>query len=133
MYHVILMLTDGCIHDMRETIDLIVKASDLPLSIIIIGIGNANFKNMEILDADEFELTDSYRNKAKRDIVQFVKYNDYAHDIGILAENVLCEVPDQFVTYMIDNGKKPKVDNEEDGADEDGGKGKSAKTKKKKK
>lgn len=59
VYHVILMLTDGCIHDMRETIDLIVAASELPLSIIIIGIGDADFKNMEILDADEFDLTDS--------------------------------------------------------------------------
>ena len=94
VYHVILMLTDGCIHDMRETIDLIVKASDLPLSIIIIGIGDANFKNMEILDADEFELTDSFRNKAKRDIVQFVKYNEFRHDFATLAENVLGEVPD---------------------------------------
>ena len=54
---------------MRETIDLIVAASELPLSIIIIGIGNADFKNMEILDADEFDLTDSNRQKAKRDIV----------------------------------------------------------------
>ena len=61
VYHVILMLTDGCIHDMRETIDLIVEASELPLSVIIIGIGDADFKNMEILDADEFELTDSYK------------------------------------------------------------------------
>ncbi len=43
VYHVILMLTDGCIHDMRETIDLIVEASELPLSVIIIGIGDANF------------------------------------------------------------------------------------------
>lgn len=69
VYHVILMLTDGCIHDMRETIDLIVEASELPLSVIIVGIGNADFKNMEILDADEFELTDSFKQKAKRDIV----------------------------------------------------------------
>ena len=113
VYHVILMLTDGCIHDMRETIDLIVEASELPLSIIIIGIGNADFKNMEILDADDFELTDSNKQKAKRDIVQFVKYNEFAHDIGILAENVLCEVPQQFVNYMIDNGKKPNVNEPE--------------------
>lgn len=117
VYHVILMLTDGCIHDMRETIDLIVAASELPLSIIIIGIGDADFKNMEILDADEYGLTDSNRQKAKRDIVQFVKYNTFAHDIGILAENVLCEVPQQFVEYMIDNGKKPNIDADNDKKD----------------
>ena len=56
MYHVLLMLTDGCIHDMRETIDQIVEASKMPLSIIIIGIGDANFDNMDVLDADDVKL-----------------------------------------------------------------------------
>ena len=55
------MLTDGIIHDMRETIDLIVKASHMPISVIIIGIGEANFDNMEILDADDFDLTNSHK------------------------------------------------------------------------
>jgi len=94
---------------MRETIDLIVKASVLPLSIIIIGIGNADFTNMEILDADEHELVDSHMQAAKRDIVQFVKFNDYSGDIGVLAEQVLGEVPDQLVSYMIENGKMPEL------------------------
>lgn len=69
VYHVILMLTDGIIHDMRETIDLIVKASKMPVSIILIGIGDANFDNMDILDADEFKLVNSERKVAYRDIV----------------------------------------------------------------
>jgi len=33
-----------------------VKAAELPISIIIIGIGDADFSNMEQLDADDFEL-----------------------------------------------------------------------------
>jgi|TARA_B110000285_G_C15036323_1_gene569471 hypothetical protein len=49
---------------------------------------------MEILDADNVDLVDSKLNPATRDIVQFVKYNDYQGDIGLLAEQVLCEVPD---------------------------------------
>lgn len=69
LYHVLLILTDGGIHDMRETIDLIVKCSDKPLSIIIVGIGNADFSNMDILDADDFVLIDSNLIKASRDIV----------------------------------------------------------------
>lgn len=47
-----LILTDGEIHDMAATIDLVVAASHLPLSIIIIGIGNADFGNMNTLDGD---------------------------------------------------------------------------------
>jgi hypothetical protein len=86
LYHVLLILTDGCIHDMRETINKIVEMSDLPISIIIVGIGNNDFGNMEILDADDVDLSDDKLEIAKRDIVQFVKYNDYGEDIGLLAE-----------------------------------------------
>jgi hypothetical protein len=39
MYNILLILTDGEIHDMQATKDIIVDASELPLSIIIIGIG----------------------------------------------------------------------------------------------
>jgi len=52
-YYILLILTDGEIHDMEATKSSIVAASHLPLSIIIIGIGNADFTNMEILDGDD--------------------------------------------------------------------------------
>ncbi len=39
MYHILLLLTDGVIHDMSQTKDLIVECSKYPLSIIIVGIG----------------------------------------------------------------------------------------------
>lgn len=45
-YFVLLILTDGEIHDMEPTKTSIVQASHLPLSIIIIGIGNEDFVNM---------------------------------------------------------------------------------------
>ena len=37
---------------MQPTIDEIVKASGLPLSIIIVGVGDADFEAMEQLDGD---------------------------------------------------------------------------------
>ena len=46
LYHVLLILTDGVIHDMRETINRIVYLSKEPLSIIIVGIGESDFENM---------------------------------------------------------------------------------------
>ena len=57
MYHVLLILTDGGIHDLRETIDIIVDLSYEPLSVIIIGIGDdSDFCSMDILDADDVVL-----------------------------------------------------------------------------
>lgn len=52
-YYILLITTDGLINDMQDTITEIVKASSLPLSIIIVGVGNEDFTAMEILDADE--------------------------------------------------------------------------------
>lgn len=102
VYNIFLILTDGEIHDMEETKKLIVEASDLPLSIIIIGVGNEEFKMMEELDADKGVLRDSNGRAASRDIVQFVKFSDYqvAGSNG-LAEKVLQEVPEQLVAYML--------------------------------
>jgi hypothetical protein len=53
-YQIILIITDGAIHDMQETKDEIVRASYLPISIIIIGVGNSpELVKMEELDGDE--------------------------------------------------------------------------------
>jgi hypothetical protein len=70
------------------------------MSIIIIGVGNADFSKMMILDADKSSLQDSHCNPAARDIVQFVSMNDYSKDITFLHEDVLREVPHQLVSYM---------------------------------
>lgn len=52
-YSILLILTDGAIHDMAATKEWIVEGSHLPLSIIVIGIGNADFSLMEELDSDD--------------------------------------------------------------------------------
>ncbi|KAM0908194.1 hypothetical protein ACQ4PT_015634 [Festuca glaucescens] len=45
-YFVLLIITDGVITDVQETKDAIVRASDLPLSILIVGVGTADFTQM---------------------------------------------------------------------------------------
>src|SRR5437588_251207 len=67
-YFVLLIITDGVISDMWETKNAIVEASKLPLSIIIVGVGNANFSAMNELDSDDKRLMDSYGRYAERDI-----------------------------------------------------------------
>ncbi|KAI9292081.1 Copine-domain-containing protein, partial [Neoconidiobolus thromboides FSU 785] len=103
-YEILVILTDGVISDMELTVMAIVDASTLPLSIIIVGIGNADFSNMERLDGDDKRL--SYFNKvASRDIVQFVPMRDFMHGAThyLLPKAVLEEVPDQLKSYMSTN------------------------------
>ena len=68
-FYILLMLTDGVISDMKDTIDQLVIGSSLPLSVIIIGIGNANFNQMNILDADDNPLKSREGIQAARDLV----------------------------------------------------------------
>jgi copine 5/8/9 len=42
---------------METAANAIVKARKLPLSIVIVGVGNDDFKNMKILDAGDALLT----------------------------------------------------------------------------
>ena len=74
-YQILLLLTDGAIHDMPQTIDLVCKLAELPCSTIIVGVGRADFSSMEALDGDGGRLRNSRGQAAARDIVQFVEFN----------------------------------------------------------
>lgn len=69
-YLILMIITDGIINDMEKTIDEIVRGSSLPLSIIIVGVGNADFSSMDILDADDDPLySKKYKKYMESDIV----------------------------------------------------------------
>jgi hypothetical protein len=74
---------------MDETKTAIIEASELPISIIIIGVGKDEFKKMKTLDSDKKLLKNNAGNKAKRDIVQFVRYYDFKNNPAALTESVL--------------------------------------------
>jgi len=98
-YNVLMILTDGIIDDMDETIDALVEASFYPISVIIIGIGDADFRNMDVLDADDEPLMDSRNRKADRDLVQFVPFKKFSYNGERLAQEVLEEIPRQVIEY----------------------------------
>ena len=92
-YSILLILTDGsieCKKEKRKIISQVLKASELPLSIIIAGIGQSedDFNFMEVLDADEYPLKERTIDKAKnvnvkvqeRDCVKFVSYEQHKDD-----------------------------------------------------
>uniref|UniRef100_A0A8C7G4H2 Copine 1 n=1 Tax=Oncorhynchus kisutch TaxID=8019 RepID=A0A8C7G4H2_ONCKI len=100
-YFVLLIITDGEITDLDQTRDAIVKASRLPMSIIIIGVGEADFKAMELLDGDDGVLKSLSGEPVTRDIVQFVPLRQFANaPKEALAQSVLAEVPNQLVSYF---------------------------------
>jgi hypothetical protein len=89
---VLLILTDGAISDIQDTVKAIVHASGLPMSIIIVGVGVADFKAMDILDGDGGLLKDMHGHAARRDIVQFVPFRDFLN-VSIVKNH-------QFLAYF---------------------------------
>ena len=108
-YFILLILTDGVITDMKSTISEIVKGSEFPLSIIVVGVGDEDFGLMNLLDSDEALLySPELKLRAKRDIVQFVPFNEFRDkSIHALAMETLDEIPREVVSYFQKRGITP--------------------------
>jgi len=111
-YFILLIITDGIITDFEETKAALVNASSLPMSVIIVGVGNEDFSAMEVLDGDNGQLQ-SRGAFAKRDIVQFVELRKFVQpgqrwNKELLAKSVLAEIPSQVCSWMKSNGFKPR-------------------------
>ena len=52
-YFILLLLTDGVLSDMMETKQALINASRYPMSVIIVGVGAADFSAMDALDSDD--------------------------------------------------------------------------------
>ena len=113
-FHILVIITDGVINDMNRSIDEIVRGSELPVAIIIVGVGDADFSSMETLDGDEEALySQAYRKYMAADIVQFVPFNEFKHNPHLLAKETLMEVPLQLLNWMRKHNITPHPRSEE--------------------
>ena len=102
-YTILLILTAGNVEDVQATKNRLIAASKEPLSVVILGIGDADFSGMEFLDSFDAEI------ESGRDITKFVQFNDYK-SYTALTEAVLDEIPDQLVDYFYERGVMPGQD-----------------------
>jgi len=103
-YTILLLLTDGAVTDVPSTKQALASAADAPLSIVIVGIGNADFGAMQFLD--DFEK----RSNLNRDIVQFVQFGAHEYNKTSLTRATLEEIPDQLVNFFYSRGIMPQPD-----------------------
>ncbi|ORX79768.1 Copine-domain-containing protein [Anaeromyces robustus] len=100
-YNILLIITDGDVTSFRETLDAIVNNSGKAMSIIIVGVGDCNFTDMNILDSDNKKLVSSSGKEADRDMVNFIQLNKYRDDSPAeLSQAVLNEIPNQLQTFV---------------------------------
>lgn len=102
VYHILLIITDGLITDINDTLAELVNASTLPISIVVVGVGGEDFSMMKLLDGDDGN--GGWRNlpdgRKARDIVQFVAMRNVQGNPFALARETLAEIPGQFLEYV---------------------------------
>ena len=109
VYNILLILTDGVIDDMDLTRTLISRNIHSPISVIIIGIGDEDFSQMETLDMDRVRFRSVFDPPSRSDIVQFVPYRKFGGDPVRLAAEVLKELPQQVTEYMQEINRIPNI------------------------
>jgi hypothetical protein len=110
-YFVLLIITDGVIEDLQQSVDEIVELAQLPVSIVIVGVGSENFSQMVLLDADENPLYSSKTgSRMSRDIVQFVPFQDFKdrpyHELAVAT---LEEIPREVLRFFKGQGIHPVI------------------------
>ena len=99
-YTILLILTDGAVTDPGATAAILDRVgANSPLSVVIVGVGNANFSSMQFLDDSS--------GPGKRDIAQFVEFNRHRQSSGSLTSETLNEIPTQLVQFFQSKGIPP--------------------------
>ncbi|ESN93558.1 hypothetical protein HELRODRAFT_151316, partial [Helobdella robusta] len=92
-YHILIVITDGQLpeEEFSKTQKTLVKASQLPLSIIVIGVGDGPWDKMQRLENPDKRYFNNFR---------FVEYhkttNKMKHPDALLALGALMDIPDQY-------------------------------------
>lgn len=101
-YFVLLIVTDGCVTNPERTVNAIVDCAELPVSIVIVGVGNRDFSPMQRLLS--LTLKSSEGRLLRREIVTFVPYTT-SMTSNELVTKLLLNVPRQFLSWAMMHGR----------------------------
>jgi len=103
VYNILVILTQGDLDDFEDFKDQLVRASNLPFSVVIVGVGNTAFPQLTTADSDRNLMKSASGHSEERDFVQRVIYTDFrGNDRGFLHE-AFAEIPRQLQEFMMAN------------------------------
>ena len=92
-YSILLIFTNGGPADTEKTLSALQEASDAPLSIVVVGVGEGSFAGMQ-------QLENEHKESCKRDNLRFVQYEALKGDEDKLSEAAMARIPAQLETYF---------------------------------
>jgi Copine/C2 domain len=108
-YTILLIVTDGAVSDPQATASVLQNvAAAAPMSVVIVGVGNADFSSMKFLDDHASKSDNSTSSSSRRrDVAQFVEFNKHCANSVDLTSATLKEIPDQLVGYFTSKNIAP--------------------------
>eukprot|EP00588_Corethron_pennatum_P007216 CAMPEP_0194298350 /NCGR_PEP_ID=MMETSP0169-20130528/60116_1 /TAXON_ID=218684 /ORGANISM="Corethron pennatum, Strain L29A3" /LENGTH=1251 /DNA_ID=CAMNT_0039048327 /DNA_START=1167 /DNA_END=4922 /DNA_ORIENTATION=- len=90
-YSVLLILSNGPVDNIDATIDALHEVASVPLSVVVVGIGDSDFS----------EITQLLEGDLGNDVITFVNFHDDLQKLKELEEIALCKVAHQLEHYFI--------------------------------
>ena len=100
-YNVLLLFANNDITNEKEFYNEIILSSDLPISVVVIGLGKGPFTKLENAENNFMKLTDKNGNKAKRNNFKFISFKKQGNNYQKTVKNSLIDIPDQMIEYLI--------------------------------
>lgn len=97
-YNTLLLLTDGLFDDVNEIIDILIESSYYNVSIIIIGIGDEDFKQMKFIN-ESFPIFSRNNQKRNRNNILFINFSEFENKQNKLYDNIMEFIYKDILNY----------------------------------
>ena len=99
-YNLLLLFTFSDIPEKNSLINDIILCSSLPISIVIVGLGDNPFTNLIILSNNYMYLKGDNNSKPKRECFKFISYNSCSKNIQKTIKDSLNDIPNELIEFF---------------------------------
>lgn len=108
IYNVLILFVNSVPEDLQDTIDEIIHGTYLPLSIVIVGVGDKEYNELRKISGKNLPKYSSKGGEKIRDILHFISLNECGDNEKKFNTFILKEIPKQMIEYYKINLSPPE-------------------------